>query len=1010
MTKKSKLTELANGVKLSLLGKSTVGILFVGGLAPVIATAQESPAQESAGRDIEEVVVTGSRIARSELNTTTPVAVIDSSDYELSGTTNIDEFLNSMPQVLPGEGGFRNNEGTGVATIDLRGVGIQRSLVLVNGRRWIFFDARQVADLNTIPTALVAATELVTGGSSAVYGSDAVGGVINFVLKDDFEGVEASAQYDVSDRGDGAVVDFDLTMGSNFADGRGNAVVFMNYLRRESVLAADRPQSFFFYVDSVDENGNPVLVPGGSSSHPNSRISGFPTTGPALEARPAVQQALIGAGLGGITPFGFKFDDTGDGASVYVNPDDNYNFNPLNYLQLPMDRKMFGTMIDYDLTDRLEGYAELMFVNNRVETKRAPTSGGDFQLIQVDSPFLPPSVQNLFAALDATEGELQLDADGNPVIGPDGLPVLIPAPTRNDGYTSVDISRRLEEMGTRDNVFERNAFRALLGVRADLNDLGGLLDNAALDAYWSYARTRNVENFSGGVLDSAFTQGVTTEFDADGNLVCTFDPTGECVPINIFGPFISDEAVAFMNSSSTSSEEATMEVAAAVLTGNLFELPEGPMGIALGVEYRDMYGFFIPSTGGLGDIDAVPVGGSYTVKEVFGEALVPVLETVEVSAAFRYSDYTLGGIDGSWTYGTGLTWSPTDSITLRGNYQRAVRAPSIDELFVAAGTSAPAAQDPCALPSAATDPVIRELCIANGVPAFLVGNPAVQPSFQISDVTEGNLELREETADTYTFGVVLRSRFIDGLSATIDYWSIDIQDVIGRLGGTVNNVLDLCFNQIQDINSIYCQAIVRQPDGVIGGEDGGVFITNANVGRLETDGIDLRVNYGFDVGVGIFEGESRIDVSFGGTWVNSFDQTLVAELPNLVNECAGSFGLTCEEPRPEFKGLTRINWSDGPITASLVWSYLGSVTDDQVTLEGVPESELPVPVIDAVSYFDLTTSFLISDTYTVNVGVQNLFDKTQPIVGSSQEQLNTFPSTYDPFGRNFFLNATVRFD
>lgn len=1010
MTKKSRLTELARGVKLSLLGKSTAGILLVGGLAPLLAVAQQPSTQESQGQNLDEVVVTGSRIARSELNTTTPVAVIDSTDYELSGTTNIDEFLNSMPQVLPGEGGFRNNEGTGVATIDLRGVGIQRSLVLVNGRRWAFFDARQVADLNTIPTALVAATELVTGGSSAVYGSDAVGGVINFVLKDDFEGLEASAQYDVSDRGDGSVVDIDLTLGSNFNDGRGNAVIFMNYLRRESVLAADRPQSFFFYVDSVDENGNPILVPGGSSSHPNSRISGFPVTGPALEARPAVQQALIDAGLEGITPFGFKFDDTGEGVSVYVNPDDNYNFNPLNYLQLPMDRKMFGTMVNYQLADRLEGYAELMFVNNRVETKRAPTSGGGFQLIQVDSPFLPPSVQNLFAALDATEGDLQLDAEGNPVIGPDGLPVLIPAVTRNDGYTSVNISRRLSETGTRDNVFERNAFRALLGVRADLNDLGGILDNAAIDAYWSYARTRNVENATGDVLDAAFTQGVTTEFDTDGNLVCSFNPTGECVPLNIFGPFLSEDAIAFMNSSSTSSEEAIMEVAAAVLTGNLLELPEGPLGIALGVEYRDMYGFFIPSTGGLGDIDAVPVGGSYAVREVFGEALVPVLDSFEISAAFRYSDYSLGGIDGSWTYGAGLTWSPAETITLRGNYQRAVRAPSIDELFVAAGTTAPAAQDPCALPSAATDPVIRELCIANGVPPFLVGNPAVQPSFQIGDVTEGNLELREETADTYTFGLVLRPRFIDGLSATIDYWSIDIQDVIGRLGGTVNNVLDLCFNQIQDINSIYCQAVVRQPDGVIGGDNGGVFISNANVGRLETDGIDLRINYGFDVGAGIFDDGSSVNLSFGGTWVNAFDQTLVAELPNLVNRCAGSFGLTCEEPRPEFKALTRINWNDGPMTASLVWRYIDSVTDDQVTLEGVPASELPVPVIDAVSYFDLTTSFLIGDAYTLNFGIQNLFDKTQPIVGSSQEQLNTFPSTYDPFGRNFFLNARVRFE
>ncbi|HEX2140433.1 MAG TPA: TonB-dependent receptor plug domain-containing protein, partial [Woeseiaceae bacterium] len=364
---------------------------------PNASAAQEGPDQE-----LEQVIVTGSRIARPELSTASPIAVIGAPEYALSGTTNVEELLNTMPQVIPGEGGFTNNEGSGVATIDLRGLGIQRSLVLVNGRRYIFFDARQVADLNTIPAALVAGTEIVTGGSSAVYGSDAVGGVVNFILKDDFEGIEATAQYDVSDEGDGQVANFDLTMGGNFDENRGNAVVFMNYMRRESVLAADRPQSFFFYVDGVDENGNPALVPGGSSSHPFSRISGFPTGGPALEARPSVQQALADAGLSNITGFGFKFDETGQNVTPYISPDDNYNFNPLNYLQLPQNRKMFGTMVSYDVTDRLEGYAELMFVNNLVETKRAPTSGGDFQEIQVDSPFLPQSVQNLFAALDAT--------------------------------------------------------------------------------------------------------------------------------------------------------------------------------------------------------------------------------------------------------------------------------------------------------------------------------------------------------------------------------------------------------------------------------------------------------------------------------------------------------------------------------------------------------------------------------------------------------------------------------
>ena len=595
------------------------------------ALAQVSPEAE----EIDEVVVTGSRIKRRELTTTSPKTVIGAPDYALSGTTNVERLLNTMPQVIPGEGGFTNNEGSGVATIDLRGLVIQRSLVLVNGRRYIFYDSRQVTDLNTIPAALVAGTELVTGGSSAVYGSDAVGGVVNFILKDDFEGIELTGQYDVSGEGDGEILNFDLTLGSNFADGRGNAVVFMNYLQRDPVLADARSQSVDFLVDSTDENGNPILTPGGSSSIPNGRISGFPTGGPELAARPGVQQALADLGLTGVSSLGFMFDESGQNVSRFTSPGDQYNFNPLNYLQLPQDRKMIGTLATYNLTDRTEAYVEAMFVNNRVETKRAPTPAGGVYDIQVDSPFLPAGVQNLLAQLDASEGAIQRDANGDPVLDGDGLPVIIPAATRNDGYTPLSIGWRMPDSQTRDVTFERNAWRTVLGVRSDLGDLGGFMRDAEFDAYYSYARTRNVVNSIGSVLSAAFDQGIVTAFDGEGNLVCR-DQSTNCVPINVFGQNLSDEAIAFMRTSQTSSEEAEMQVAAATLTGNLLDLPAGPLGVAAGMEYRRVKGFFIPSQGGIGDVDSGPVGGHYDVKELFGEVLVPVVDYVELIAALRY--------------------------------------------------------------------------------------------------------------------------------------------------------------------------------------------------------------------------------------------------------------------------------------------------------------------------------------------------------------------------------------
>ena len=979
------------------------GLVFAVTGAPRDAAAQS----DSEVEEIEEVVVTGSRIKRRELTTTSPIAVIGAPDYALSGTTNVERLLNTMPQVIPGEGGFTNNESSGVATIDLRGLGIQRSLVLVNGRRYIFYDSRQVTDLNTIPAALVSGTELVTGGSSAVYGSDAVGGVVNFILKDDFEGVELTGQYDVSGEGDGDLINVDFTMGGNFADDRGNAVVYMNYLQRDAVLADARSQSVDFLVDSTDANGNPILTPGGSSSIPNGRVSGFPTSGPDLAARPGVQQALADLGLTGVGSLGFKFDEAGENVSPFVSPGDQYNFNPLNYLQLPQDRKMIGTIASYNLTDRVQGYVEAVFVNNRVETKRAPTPAGGVYPIQVDSPFLPAGVQNLLAELDATEGTVQRDANGDPVLGGDGLPIIIPAATRNDGYTNLSIARRLSEVDTRDVTFERNAWRTVLGARADLGDVGGFLRNAEFDAYYSYARTRNVVNSFGSINSEAFDQGLVTAFDGDGNLVC-LDQSSGCVPINVFGQNISDEAVSFMTTSQTSSEEAEMQVAAATITGDSFELPSGPLGVALGMEYRRVEGFFIPSQGGIGDVDSEPVGGDYDVKELFGEVLVPVLDTVDLSAAFRFSDYSLDGIDGSWTYGGGITWQAHESLMLRAQYQRAVRAPSIDELFVAASGTSPAAVDPCAQPAAASDPTVRDLCIANGVPIGRVGDPGLQPNFQIREVTGGNPNLSEETTDTWTYGFVLTPEFVPGLTATVDYFTIEVDDAISVLGGSANNVLDLCFNQIQNINSPFCQAVVRLEDGVIA-NPGGVFVLNTNIGKIETSGVDLRVNYLFDAGFGLFDEESTFDIAMGLTWLDTFDVTPVAELPTLVDECADSFGLTCGEPLPEYKATTRINWNDGPMTVSLRWRWIDSITDDQINLAGRDPATLAVPHTGSINYFDLTTSFLLDDNYTVTFGIENLFDKTQPLIGSSQEQLNTFPSTYDPFGRKFFLSATAHF-
>lgn len=990
-------THLLKGMASSLalvaaMGLPSAALAQTEGAAPDTAEGQQAPQGE--------IVITGSRIAGQALTAPNPIAQVGSADIALSGSATVENLMNTLPQVVPGESGFTNNESSGAATIDLRGLGPQRNLILVNGRRYIFFDARQVTDLNTIPTALVERVELITGGSSAVYGSDAVSGVVNFILKNNFEGIEASAQYDITARGDAPTLNLDLSVGGNFADDRGNAVLYFNYLDRKGTLAGARARSRCFLEDTI-VNGVPTLACGGSAGIPNGRIAGLPS-GAALTARPGVEQALADLGLANLGGNGFKFDDTGKVVSPFIVPGDRYNFNPDNYLQLPQERRIVGGMASFKISDGIEAYAEGVFTNNIVATKRAATPIGGSVLVQTNSPFLTPGLQALFQQLDASEGNLVLDANNQPVLGPDGRPMLTPAATRNDGYTTVSIGRRISEGGTRDVQFERNAWRSVVGLRGDLGDASeSFLTNLKYDAYYSFARTRNTIDSGGVISDAKFRQGVTTKFDANGKLVCV-DPSNGCVPLNIFGPLISQEGLDFITISQQSSEKAEMQVATGVLTGNLFNLPAGPVGFAAGFEWRDVFAQFIPPQGGVGDVGK-PSGGSYDVKEIFGEVRVPVFETLELNGAFRYSDYSLDNVGGVWTYGGGATWQALPFLMLRGQYQRAVRAPSVSELFSAQATVSEAASDPCAAPNAATDATIRALCIANGVPPALVGTTGVQPNFQMTGIAGGNPDLEEETTDTYTVGAVVRPT--RRLSFTVDYYNITIDDAIARLGGSINNVLDLCFNAIQDINSPFCKAVVRNPDGTIQ-SPGGVSVLNQNIGRLKTDGIDVNINYALDTSSLV--DDSRLTVSSGINWLNRFDRTAVAELPDRVNECAGAFGLTCGEPLPEWKATTRLSWVVGPVTTSLRWRYIGPVTDDQVTSGRRAADTLAVPKIHAENYFDLSASVDLKHL-TVFGGVINMFNNKQTLIGNSQEQLNTFPSTYDPLGVRFFAGATVKF-
>lgn len=939
---------------------------------------QENDTALEAAANAEEgnfIVVTGSRIARRNVASAAPVAVVNAEEFELSGTVNVENVINTLPQVIPGTTSFSNNPGNGAATLNLRGLGSSRTLVLVNGRRYLSFDVNQIVDLNTIPSFLLESVDVVTGGASAVYGSDALAGVVNFRLKQ-VEGLEIGGQYSLTDRGDGARYSVNAAIGTSFDDGRGSATVFTEYFKRQPIFQGDRGFSNFALNGNASDN---TLSKGGSSLPPETRLTyrgnGDPT-GTAFAAN--------GLGIFG-TPGQLR---------GYQTPGDLYNYAPSNYLQLPQERYLFGGYADYQFSGSHTAYTEATFVNNRVQAELAPTPILVNIGLPIDraSPFLSADTIAQFRSLDASETGTQA----------------------NDGIVNVQVRRRLQEAGSRNNLDERNAFRIVAGLR------GPITDTIGYDAYYQFARTRNSQTQKGNASTSRFIDGLT------GNL-------GTADPINIFGANqLTPAQVASFRIQAQNSEESTLQVASAVISGTFGDFAIGggdAIGFALGTEYRKVTASFSPDEFlASGDVQGFnagqPTSGSYDVKEVFGELSVPIQfggARLEFTGAGRYSDYSLENVGGVFTYSGGVEFQPIPDVTLRGQYQRAIRAPNIAELFQGAAVNFPGAIDPCTTP-AATSGTLRTLCIANGVPAANLGQGVpslVQPDSQIQTAFGGNPNLFEETSESYTFGVVLEPRILPGLVITADYFNISIEDAISTI--SLQTAFDLCFGSggSQSITSPECVTFAGLRDN-----DGAFTRVNpplqggANIADLSVSGIDLEVSYGTTIPFSLLTdtGEQKLNLSFLGTWTDKSSFSPIAGDP-ITFQCAGFFGGNCGEPTPEYKWTSRASFIDGPVTTSLRWRHL-----DGVDGEGADGGER----ISSYDLIDLTFSFAASENLDLTFGVNNLFDTlpTDPefdaagnvindtnslLQGFAQEQANTYPSTYDVLGRDFFVSARLKF-
>jgi outer membrane receptor protein involved in Fe transport len=966
----------------------------VGLVAPIAYAQQATPPVER----IQRIEVTGSRIPLQTLESESPVTIITSQDIAYTGLTQISDVINQLPQAFADLGTMEANGATGTATVNLRNLGASRTLVLVNGRRLPAGDPTYYpSDLNAIPAPLIQRVDVLTGGASAVYGSDAVAGVVNFILNDRFEGVQVSwngsgynhqqhnsigdlvaasgainpSQFQVpGDKDlDGQIQDFSVTMGSNFANGKGNATVHFEYRKTDAVLQGAR--DFSSCSLGSDETGFSCLG-----------------SGTAFPAR--FQQILPGGTTGG----NFVVADAAGNLAPRVAALNSFNFAPYNHFQLPNERYMFDAFAHYDFHPHVRAYSEFMFMDDKTTTQIAPSGifFGTTQTFFADNPLLSQSFRNTFGITDATPATL--------IIG-----------------------RRNLEGGGRQDERRHTDYRIVLGAKGDLFD--GKWD---WDFSWQHGRVVFSDKYLNDFANSRIAKALDVVTDpATGQPACRSFVDGSdlaCVPYNIFAlGGVTPQALGYLQTPGFQSGETYQTVTSLHVNSDLGEaygwkLPGARTGIglALGYERRvekvnlDVDPFFsIPEGAGQGG-PTLPLNGQYTVNEFFAEVRVPILEkqpwaeALNVNASYRYSDYSTDHTTNTW--GIGAEWLPIKQARLRGTYQRAVRAANVIELFAAQGLNLfTFPNDPCGPNGTATlEQCLRSGLQANQYKSEILDNPAGQGNF----LQGGNPTLEPETADTYTLGVVLNP--IPNLTASIDYWNIKVEDTIGTIPSTL--ALSQCVFTGQ-----FCDLIHRDALGTVWLSGGGfVTGTNINLGKLHTDGVDVNVDYLWPI-----DKWGSLRFNFNGTWLNQFE---VEPVPGLgTYDCVGLFGPTCvnttfaNAPFPKWRHKFTTIWNTPwNVNIALGWRHI-----DEVTLDAAESNPLlagDFSEVDRVlgqrDYFDLAAQWNIDKNWTIRGGVNNIFDRDPPIVtstfaGPPSGSGNTYPQVYDTLGRHIFLNITAKF-
>jgi iron complex outermembrane receptor protein len=999
-----------------LLATSMISGAALAAVSVAGAQAQSGPvAPDTSATGVQEIVVTGSRIPQKNLTEVSPVTTVNNQTVKLQGVTNVEDLINNLPQAFADQGAFESNGSAGIADIDLRGLGAQRTLVLIDGKRVQPGDPTiPVADINFIPPGLIDHVDVLTGGASAVYGSDAVAGVVNFVMKHNFEGLEMDVQSGISEHDNNSSqirnaniaghqqVGFPLLNlpsgdtwaglrttatiigGVNTPDDKGNVEFYLGYTSIDGVLEGKYDYSACALATNT---GSPLQYCAGSLNSPAvGRVT--PLTGPNAGGT----YSILGAPTGKLlTPLALS---------------DAYNYAPTNYFQRPDTRYTAGEYSHYEVNPHLDLYSSFMFMDDHTVAQLA--ASGSFATDATN--YTIPCSDPLLSA-----------AQANTLCGP--------GPYTAGQTATALIGRRAVESGGRTSDITHEDYRIVFGAK------GEIADGWTYDISMQYGRSV-LTDIEGGNLSKTNLANALDVVNVNGVATCAVG--GSCVPWNIWSPGgVTQAALNYIGVTAENSGYTQEQVVSGNIAGDLGHyglkspFATDGLGVSFGAEYRREYlSLTYDSVLSSGDVaggggNPQNVAGSQADKDVFAELRVPLIQDqpffkdLTFEGGYRYSDYTSGG--GNSSFKVGGEWQIVPDIKLRASYERSVRAPNVDELFTPQSAVLSAGTDPCAGPTPTYTAAQCYNTIRNSAPNLTLaqftntvyGN-ILQCGPQCQSLTGGNPNLKSEVGKTVSFGVVFTPTFFRGFSVSVDYFDIKVDGAVATapFAGTVSACA---------LQGIGCSSIFRNPTAQYGflGDGYGPDLNLENIGALKTSGIDVNANYRISLEDMHMPAWGSLNLNFTGTWLRN----LITELPVGTYDCAGLYGLTCGTPNPKFRSQTRLTWTTPwNLSLSLNWRYLSATkldydTGNPVFAQGFTDMSPTDARIPDFSYFDLAFSYKLKERYTIRGGINNIFDRTPPILSGTSAAAggppalngNTFPQVFDPLGRTLFMGLTADF-